>query len=169
MAIVAANGRAVAMTNAGGHMVVKDAENTLDLELKEGKPVLLIARDRAGNEIYNGPVTTDAERKTLPADLALKLDQVDLGIPMTAARGAAGLRVLTSTEKDTLMLARFDKGKAVHVFAFSTADGKVLFDGPVTREEQRKALPADVARQLGDMEKNQKAVGEFGVVGRDGF
>jgi hypothetical protein len=30
-------------------------------------------------------------------------------------------------------------------------------------------MPAEVARQLDDMEKNQKAASEFGVVGRDGF
>jgi hypothetical protein len=166
---IAPGGGAVAVTGVGGRMVLKDAQNTFDLDLKEGKPVVLIARDRAGNEIYNGPVGTDAERKALPPMIAQKLEQVDLQNAMEMARDAAGPRVLTSTEKDTLMLARFDKGKPVHVFAFSTADGKVLFDGPVTTGDQRKAMPADVARQLEDMEKNQKAAGEFGVVGRDGF
>ena len=166
---IAPGGGAVAVTGVGGRMVLKDAQNTFDLDLKEGKPVVLIARDRAGNEIYNGPVGTDAERKALPPMIAQKLEQVDLQNAMGMARDAAGPRVLTSTEKDTLMLARFDKGKPVHVFAFSTADGKVLFDGPVTTGDQRKAMPADVARQLEDMEKNQKAAGEFGVVGRDGF
>jgi hypothetical protein len=166
---VAPGGGAVAMTDAGGHVVLKDAQSTLDLDLKEGKPVLLVARDRAGNEIYSGPVATEAQRKALPTMIARKLNQVDLTGAMGLVREPAGPRVLTSTEKDTLMLARFDKGKAVHVFAFSTADGTVLFDGPVTGERQRKSMPADVARQLGDMEKNQNAAGEFGVVGRDGF
>jgi hypothetical protein len=162
-------GGAVAMTGAGGHMVLKDARGTLDLDLKDGKPILLVARNRNGNEIYNGPVATDAEREALPPMIAQRLEQIDLGTAMGAARDAASPRVLTSTVKDTLMLARFDNGNAVHAFAFSTTDGKVLFDGPVSTASQRKAMPAEVARQLDDMEKNQKAAGEFGVVGRDDF
>jgi hypothetical protein len=170
---VAPGGGAIALTDAGGHVVLKDAQSTLDLDLKEGKPFMLVARDRAGNEIYNGPVTTEDQRNALPPTIAQKLQQVRLDNPMLLARGAAtaaaGPRVFTSTEKDTLMLARFDKGKPLHAFAFSTTDGKVLFDGPVATEAQRKAMPPDVARQLQDLEKNQNAAAEFGVIGRDGF
>ena len=50
------------------------------------------------------------------------------------------IRVLTSTDKDILMLARFDNGKATFVFAFSTADGKTLFNGPIVKDEDRKAM-----------------------------
>jgi hypothetical protein len=84
-----------------------------------------------------------------------------------APRRTGGPRVLTSNEKDTLLLARFENGKATWAFAFSELDGKTLFDGPITNEEQRKAMPEAVAKQLETLEKNQAAAGEFGVVGRN--
>jgi hypothetical protein len=83
-----------------------------------------------------------------------------------AAAAANRARVLTSTENDRLLVARFENGKAVHAFAFSHADGKTLFDGPVATDDQRKALPDDVARQLDAREKNQDAATEFGAAGR---
>lgn len=169
-------GGVMAYTNAGGRneMVWKDAQNTLNVNLRGGKAVTLIAKDRAGNEIFNGPVETDEQRNLLPADLADKLKKAEQGGPMRPIRltgmgtTAARARVLSSTDKDTLMIARFENGKATHAFAFSTSDGKTLFDGPTTDESQRKAMPDEVAKQLETLEKNQDAGVEFGVVGRNG-
>jgi hypothetical protein len=78
-----------------------------------------------------------------------------------------GNRVVTSTDKDNLMIARIDGGKVTHVLAFSQADGKTLFEGPVKTPEQRKAMPEVVAKQLEVLEKNQNIAPEFGVVGRN--
>lgn len=90
------------------------------------------------------------------------------GAPGAPADGKPRARVLTSTEKDTLMLVRFDdKNKATWAFAFSELDGKTLFDGPTATDEQRKAMPEPIATQLEALEKNQSAAGEFGVVGRN--
>ena len=86
----------------------------------------------------------------------------------TAAAAAAnrGARVVTSTDKDNLMIARIDGGKISYALVFSQADGKTLFEGPVKTDEQRKALPEIVAKQLETLEKNQRIAPEFGVVGR---
>ena len=182
-------------TNGRNQMVWRDGQYTLNLELKDGKAVSLTAKDRAGNEIFNGPVETDDQRKALPADLADKLQNAEAHAPMRGRGGFGGgggggvgggfggiavgapprgraldtraTRVFTSTEDDTLMVARFDKDKAAYVFAFSTADGKTLFDGPTATDEQRKALPDAVAKQLDTLEKNQAAAAEFGQIGRN--
>jgi membrane-associated protease RseP (regulator of RpoE activity) len=169
-------GGVMAFTNATGRnqMVLKDPEGTFNLELRGGKAVTLVAKDRAGNEIFNGPVETDEQRNALPANLIDKLKKAEQGGPMRTLRltGVNGTaprsRVLSSTDKDTLMIARFDNGKATHVFAFSTTDGKTLFDGPTTDDAQRKAMPEEVAKQLETLEKSQDAGVEFGVVGRGG-
>jgi len=166
---VAPGGGAMTMSRAGNLMVWKDAQNTLNLQLKDGKPINLIASDPAGNQIYKGPVATEDQRKALPPQLARKLNQVEMGNPARVAYGAAGPRVLTSTDKDTLMLARVEKEKAVHAFAFSTADGKTLFDGPTATPEQRKAMPAEILRQLEALEQNQNAATEFGAMNQNGF
>jgi membrane-associated protease RseP (regulator of RpoE activity) len=112
---------------------------------------------------------TAARRVTVRAgNDALILDAGgNMGIAPPALKGAGGPRVVTSTDKDNLMLARIDGGKVVHVLAFSQADGKTLFEGPVATPEERKALPEAVAKQLEVLEKNQNIAPEFGVVGRN--
>jgi hypothetical protein len=168
-------GGGVAMTNnvAGrGEMVWTDGQQTLNVELQNGKAVNLTARTRDGHELFKGPVATDEQRAALPPDLADKLKKVEaagqfrIGTAMAKAGRAARARVLTSTDNDRLLVARMENGKAVHAFAFSQADGKTLFDGPVATDDQRKAMPEDVAKQLDTLEKNQDAATEFGVTGK---
>ncbi len=163
-------GGGFAFTNVNGQnqMVWRDPQSTLNLELKNGKAVKLVATDRGGQEIFNGPVETDEQRKALPADLADKLQKAENGGPMQFRRaammgnggggGGGRPRVLTSTDNENR--------KATHAMAFSTADGKILFDGPTASDEQRKAIPEAVAKQLEVLEKNQDAGAEFGVIGR---
>src|SRR5258706_1117754 len=171
-------GGGFAFTNVNGQnqMVWRDPQSTLNLELKNGKAVKLVATDRGGQEIFNGPVETDEQRKALPADLADKLQKAENGRPMQFQRaammgnggggGGGQGRVVASTGHETLILARFENRKATHALAFSTADVKGLFDGPTASDEQRKAIPEAVAKQLEVLEKNQDAGAEFGVIGR---
>jgi membrane-associated protease RseP (regulator of RpoE activity) len=166
-------GGGMAITNVNGinQTMWSDDQHTITLELQNGKANKMTARDnKTGNEIFNGPLETDAQRNALPPELADKLKKAEEGGPLRFAvrgnRGAPRARVLTSTEKDTLLLARFENGNATHAFAFSTTDGKTLFDGPIASDEQRKALPEAVSKQLELIEKNQDAATEFGVIGR---
>ncbi len=166
-------GGGMALTNVNGEIqkVWSDDQTVLNLTIRNGKPVTLIAKDKAGKEIFNGPVDTEEQRKALPADLQQKLKSVDnagqMQFGVGDARGAARARVLTSTEKDTLLIARIEKGKATYVLAFNTTDGKTLFDGPAATDEERKAVPEAVVKQLEMLEKNQGAAQEFGVIGRN--
>jgi len=166
----------MAMTNAAGknEMVWSDAQNTLNMELKDGKATKLTVRGRDGKEVFKGDVATDEQRKALPPEIADKLAKAEAGGPLrfNLAPGAKlrlpgnRARTVTSTEQDRLLLARIENGKAVHAFAFSQADGKTLFDGPVATDDERKAMPPDVLKQLETLEKNPDAAAEFGVVGR---
>lgn len=173
--LVLDGGGGMAVTNVNGEIqkVWSDDQTVMNLTIKNGKPVTLVARDKAGKEIFNGPIDTEEQRKALPADLQQKLKSADDAGPMQVGVGdprgvaRARVRVLTSTEKDTLLLARIEKGKATYVLAFNTTDGKTLFDGPAATDEERKAVPEAVAKQLELLEKNQGAAQEFGVIGRN--
>jgi hypothetical protein len=83
------------------------------------------------------------------------------------AAGGRGNRVVTSTEKDNLLIARIEGGKVTQALIFSQADGKTVFEGPVRTPEQRKAMPEAALKQLEVLEKNQNIAPEFGVVGRN--
>jgi hypothetical protein len=80
--------------------------------------------------------------------------------------GARGPRVITSTDKDNLMLGRVEGGKIAYVLVFSQADGKTVFEGRVTTPEERKTMPEAALKQLEVLEKNQNIAPEFGVIGR---
>jgi len=189
----------VTATNINGQNQTQwaDDQHSLRIERSPNKPLHLIARDKAGKELFNGPVETPEQLKALPPDLAAKLSRAQQTLPMTvtarsftaggnvminalgeneiaitnqlmppAAVNAARARVLTSTQKENLLIARFENAKANHLLAFNTSTGKTLFDGPVATPEQRKSLPAALAEQLDVLEKNQSAAPEFGTVGR---
>jgi membrane-associated protease RseP (regulator of RpoE activity) len=164
-------GGGMALTNVNGRnqAVWADDKNVLTMELRGGKAVKLTAKDTAGKQLFDGPVETDEQRKALPPELAETLKKAEAGGPVRfrVNGGAQRSRVLTSTEKDTLLLARIEDGKATWAFAFSELDGKILFDGPTVTDEQRKMIPEAVAKQLQTLEDNQAAAGEFGVVGRN--
>jgi hypothetical protein len=165
----------MAMTNAAGknEMVWSDAQNTLNMELKDGKATKLTVRGRDGKEVFKGDVATDEQRKALPPDIADKLAKAEAGGPLRfnvtpalKTRLANRTRVMTSTDQDRLLIARIENGKAVHAFAFSQTDGKTLFDGPVVTDNERKFMPPEVLKQLETLEQNPDAAAEFGVVGR---
>lgn len=164
-------GGGMAVTNIDGKIqsVWSDDQNSVNLQIKNGKATSMIVRDKAGKEIFNGPVETAQQRQALPGNLAQKLEKAEAALPQPtgAHQAAARNRVLTSTEGDTLLIARFEKEKAIYVFAFNTTDGKTLFEGPTTNDEQRKAVPQAVEKQLELLEKNQGAAPEFGVIGRN--
>jgi hypothetical protein len=168
-------GGGVAVTNVNGEIqkVWSDDQTVLNLKIKNGKPVTLIVKDKAGKEIFNGPIDTEEQRRAVPADLQQKLKSAEGAGPMQYGFGdprgvaRARVRVLTSTERDTLMVARIEKGKATYVLAFNTTDGKTLFDGSTATDGERKAVPEAVAKQLETLEKNQSAAQEFGVIGRN--
>jgi hypothetical protein len=169
---LANGGGALAVTNVGDQLFWADNQNTIKATVKGGRAVDLLVEDQAGKEVFKGQVETPEQRKALPPEIEAKLEKVEQKVaakPGAVYRTAVAARttrsrVLTSTDKDVLMLARFENGKPTFVFAFSTADGKTLFNGPMANDDQRKEMPEAVANQLNALEKNQQNAAEFGVV-----
>jgi hypothetical protein len=59
-----------------GSMRYADDEHQLEVQhVKDG--LKLIAMDKAGKEIFSGPVTTEEDRKKVPAPIRAKLDKLD--------------------------------------------------------------------------------------------
>ena len=202
-------GGQIMVTNTNGQSQTQwsDDQHTLQLEKSGDQPLHLIARDKAGKELFNGPVETPEQLKALSPDLTAKLARAQATLPGTitahamtiraadfingavrfeivnevdpqgaitvidpgAHMGVAGTkraRVLTSTQKQTLIVARMDGARAAYLLAFDTSTGKTLFDGPVVIPAQRKSLPGLLSEQLDVLEKNQADAPEFGTMGR---
>jgi hypothetical protein len=161
-------GGATAVAVAGGKRIATwaDDQQTMNLE-QDGNRMLLSVTDRAGRDVFRGAVDTEEQRKLLPPTVAKKLTDLEAKLPTGFAGGrTSATRILTSNDNDTLLVVRFEKDKPSYMLAFSTADGKTVFDGPVKTDEQRKALPEALAKQLQTLEQNQANAAEFGVLGR---
>lgn len=59
-----------------GNLCFSDDAGTLEVTVNEGKKSLL-ARDKAGQVIFNGPIDTDEQRVKVPAALKPRLEQVE--------------------------------------------------------------------------------------------
>jgi hypothetical protein len=57
-------------------MNMSDDEHTLVLNVHDGKKHLL-ATDKEGNIVFNGPIDTEEQRKSVPADIAAKLKKLE--------------------------------------------------------------------------------------------
>lgn len=141
-------------------------------QIKAMPPELAVKLARAQATL---PATTlTAQTLTLNGNVVAAQNQraradglmITQGHPPIAANTLNRPRVLTSIQKDTLLIARFETAKAGYLFAFNSSTGKTLFDGPVATPEQRKAMPAPLIEQLDLLEKNQSSAPEFGTVGR---
>lgn len=158
-----------------------DGQQTLTMTSTPDGKVALVAQDKDGKELFNGPINTAAERQKIPADVAAQLKQMGGGsdagqLRMDAEHRIGGtpgnVRVETgdgasahamNTEKITL-----SRSDAEHMMTLSISGsggertktllvkdsktGQVIFDGAVMTDEQRQALPADVARKLAGLE-----------------
>lgn len=64
-------------TNPGNsNMVYTDETGSLELTIKDGKKSLL-AKNSAGEKIFDGPVDTPKQREALPAELREKLERIE--------------------------------------------------------------------------------------------
>ena len=154
-----------------------DADQTLVLMIdKDGKKTLRIESKKVGpdgaknNEIvFSGPVDTDEQKKGLPAGAAEKLKQLEsnnrmggLQLQIGGAGGGGGVQIvgnaggghstMSMTRADgehTLTLKVVDGDQTLTV---KDHDGKVLFDGPINTEEERKKIPDDIAAKLERMQ-----------------
>jgi hypothetical protein len=68
-------GGASSYNTADAKFLIKDESGDIEVSSKDGKRVL-VARDAAGETIFNGPINTEQERKALPEDIRKKIDQI---------------------------------------------------------------------------------------------
>jgi serine protease Do len=60
---------------ADAKFLIKDENGDIEVSSKDGKRVL-VARNAAGETIFDGPIDTEEERKTLPEEIRKKIDQI---------------------------------------------------------------------------------------------
>lgn len=160
--------------NGATTRVLSDEEHVITLKVdKEGKKTLSAERVKDKEVVFSGPVDTDEERKKVPAAVAEKLKQLEVGRVTIKADGEGGL-VIAGEGPD----AKTIHAKGIQVWTVARADdehtlsltgtpgdkrlvvkdkaGKVIFDGPVNTEEERKKVPAEVLKKLERMEKAGK-------------
>jgi serine protease Do len=68
--------RAVSVNTANSNLVYSDEKGALELTFKDGKKTL-VAKDPKGVQQFSGPVTTDDERKAMPADVRERLEKLE--------------------------------------------------------------------------------------------
>ncbi|MEZ0267965.1 MAG: hypothetical protein ACAI43_24840, partial [Phycisphaerae bacterium] len=88
------------------------------------------------------------------------------GLTAVAGAPAARGRVLTWSNADHLMVIRAMgppvKPTPTYLLALSRKTGQTLFDGPVMTDEQRRAIPAEIAEQFQTVVANPQMATEFG-------
>jgi RNA polymerase sigma factor (sigma-70 family) len=166
----------------GGTVVSwREDDHLLFMRIVGKRPTYLLALSRTdGRFVYDGPVVTDEQKASVPAEIAeqfvLLVARPELATEFGAAATAprqdrtqapaepAPARVVSSIQKDCLMLARVENGRIVYAFAFDAADGRVLFEGPAAAVREREAMPRAVAEQLEVLEKNHRQTSDFGLL-----
>jgi hypothetical protein len=68
--------RAMSINAQNSTIVYSDDAGSLELTLKDGVKTLT-AKSAKGDRLFSGPVTTDEQRKTLPADLRERLEKLE--------------------------------------------------------------------------------------------
>lgn len=80
-----------------------------------------------------------------------------------AAPMAARGKVMTWSDDQHILVLRTMGNQPTYLLALSKKDGRVVFDGPVMSEEQRKGVPAQVAEQFEMVVNQPQMLREFGV------
>lgn len=66
----------VTVNTGNSHVVLNDAQGSLDLTIKEGKKDL-VAKNSKGDQVFAGPVNTPEERRALPAEVRKRLEGLE--------------------------------------------------------------------------------------------
>jgi len=131
-----------------------DGQNDITLTTTKDGQTNVVVKDRAGNETYSGPYTTDEDKAKVPADVAAKVQDLAASGHVVGDDAAAHLSVGTVTRSDDdqeITLKRTETGKSLVVKDVKT--GKVIYDGPANSDDDLKGLPADVAEKVKALEQ----------------
>ena len=125
---------------AGYGAALSDNEHNLTMTLRNGEKYL-VAKDRNGKVVFEGPVQTDEQKKSVPPEILKKLARME-----EATKAGAKGEVRINDGVHDLAVSTED-GKR-HLVAKDAKSGKVLFDGPIDTDEQRNAVPKDIREKL---------------------
>jgi len=79
--------RAMAVNTANSALTFADDAGSLELTFKDGTKTL-VAKNKAGEETFSGPVTTPEERQALPPELRARLERLEGMQDLTFRTGA---------------------------------------------------------------------------------
>jgi hypothetical protein len=130
-----------------------DGEHTLTVTAS-GREKHLLATDRDGNVLFNGPVTTEEQRKAVPPEILKKFETMEKSMRVEVREESRGT---VSLIEDGLTLTLTTESGKQSVVA-KDADGKVIFQGPVDTQEQRAKMPEKVRTKLERLWKSCAAV-----------
>jgi hypothetical protein len=144
-----------------------DGEHTLTLTEQDGQKYL-VAKDRDGKVVFEGPVETAEQRGKVPPEILKKLETMERSFHKEARAGQpAGARMVggnasaqvSVTEGGITMTLTNTNGHQTLIAV--DASGKVLFEGPVDTQEQRAEVPEPVRGKMEKLMKSSSAVTTF--------
>jgi len=125
---------------AGYASSFSDNEHDLALTVRNGAKYL-VAKDKAGKVVFEGPVQTDEQRKGVPPEILKKLAKME----ETTKAGAKGE---LNVNDGVLNLTVSTDGGNRRLLAKDVKSGKVLFDGPINTPQELNAVPKDIREKL---------------------
>ena len=144
-------------SHADGSVTRTLVDNQCDITLTTTTSgTTLLVKDHAGHELYNGPFQTEDDKKKVPAEIVVKVDNLVQSSPHLLQNNEMkrsmeqSVSITRSDNEYQLTLTINQVGRTL--VAKDNKTGKSVFDGPVDTVQQRSALPAEVAQRLMIME-----------------
>jgi hypothetical protein len=131
----------------------KDNENDITLTRDKNGNATVVAKDKSGKELYNGPYNTPEEKEKVPTDLRAKIDRLQKHESVTAADTIAGADTITfrRTDDDHDIEIRINKG----VQSLTVKDaktGKTIYQGTGEGEAELAKMSPAVAEKVRAMQ-----------------
>ena len=108
----------------------------------------LVAHDKLGHTLFDGPVETDADRLAVPPDVLRKLEAFEKANRAEVSLIEDGVTLTIVAERGHQRVTARDAG------------GKTLFDGPIDTEEERAKMPDKVRAKVERLWKSCATVWE---------
>jgi len=164
-----------------------DGEHTLTLTAHDGEKYL-VAKDRDGKAVFEGPIQTKEQREKVPPEVLKKLEKMERSMkhpappappPMPGATlppgagpsagpargGEVRIEVRTDAPADDGVTLVLTTAFGHQRLVAKDKDGKVIFEGPVDTEEQRSKLPEPIRRRLKNLSISGTVIMEPGPEG----
>ncbi|MGE5611259.1 MAG: S1C family serine protease [Bacillota bacterium] len=143
-------------------LIYKDDQRTLNLIVDPTGKKRLLVQGPSGETLVDTALDTEAQREKLASDVREKLKSLEKYLTARITAQKSTSNVVTQTGQKTTQIFQWsDNDHSITITANHTDQGKPqltltakdrfgadLFNGPIDTEEQRKALPDDIKREL---------------------